>query len=672
VNLVGAELVNDPQEALGSSKISLDPQDIYCYCFGTPAGASPSADYDNSVYDCIHSVIEKDDMVVKFPISVMGFGRYGTVDSAKEGMSKDRMLELLEIRRPETYDSFMNGGDPDKFVHLKLDSEAIKSGGMNFVYDPDSYLPDNQADFLDSVFAQMGEEYEGRGEDARSDYYSGYYQEAFELMMACYGESKLDVSSVMQAKSIVPSTLVMYLTYVLYKANKENITDINPVVESTFNALASQIEDENGDLVNEYRSVSKPYKALRTLLFAQNDDEDISVSEDGILMKYHLKKQMKPLKTNGIVLKYVRKLNGKLFANVINEVYGPTAAEPELIERLGSEDVSDAMAFILTNVYFGNDRQSEGIPPLSFENEQFKHMATFLGNSGRYRTNHEALILISWLRAGDQHYDDYALPDEAQSTGYRRVFIESPDGVDVMGVIRDKDGNEVARFENDEMLSRNDDWIGITTCDNGNWLRLPLNKDYKIDLSVSKDSKIDLRVDDYSIIEGETLRTVRNDNRYNWSGLSLKTDDALTMNIPAAVKADDKYDVTSAYYNMDIRRATDPDKGKVDPPMPVIFDSGIPAVKNLTVKASGNTVTVKWKKLKFKQRRKYNRTEIQYSTDKSFSRAKTVTKEVTKYRTSCKLKKLKKGTKYYVRVRNIKYSHNKKYVGRWSAVKRLP
>ena len=42
VNLMGADLIDDPQAALGSS-IRLAPEDLYCYCFGTPSAAGPYA-----------------------------------------------------------------------------------------------------------------------------------------------------------------------------------------------------------------------------------------------------------------------------------------------------------------------------------------------------------------------------------------------------------------------------------------------------------------------------------------------------------------------------------------------------------------------------------------------------------------------------------------------------
>lgn len=99
------------------------------------------------------------------------------------------------------------------------------------------------------------------------------------------------------------------------------------------------------------------------------------------------------------------------------------------------------------------------------------------------------------------------------------------------------------------------------------------------------------------------------------------------------------------------------------------YSANIPNAKSVKAKAGKKSFTVKWKKLSKKQRRKFNKIEIQYCSDGSFNRATTVVKEVGKNRKSVKIKGLVKGSVYYVRVRNIKYSYDMKYVSNWSKVK---
>jgi len=99
------------------------------------------------------------------------------------------------------------------------------------------------------------------------------------------------------------------------------------------------------------------------------------------------------------------------------------------------------------------------------------------------------------------------------------------------------------------------------------------------------------------------------------------------------------------------------------------YSANIPKAKCVQTKAGKKSFTVKWKKLSKKNLKKFNKVEIQYCTDGQFTMGNTVTKERSKWKKSLKIKGLKKGSVYYVRVRNIKYSYDTKYVSNWSKVK---
>ena len=73
--------------------------------------------------------------------------------------------------------------------------------------------------------------------------------------------------------------------------------------------------------------------------------------------------------------------------------------------------------------------------------------------------------------------------------------------------------------------------------------------------------------------------------------------------------------------------------------------------------------TVKWTKISG-----IKGYQIQYSTSKKFKKAKTKT-VVGKSKAKATVKKLKKGTKYFVRMRNYKVVNNKKFYSKWSRVK---
>ena len=99
------------------------------------------------------------------------------------------------------------------------------------------------------------------------------------------------------------------------------------------------------------------------------------------------------------------------------------------------------------------------------------------------------------------------------------------------------------------------------------------------------------------------------------------------------------------------------------------YSANIPKAKSVKAKAGKNSFTVKWKRLSKKKLKKFGKIEVQYCTDGQFTMGNTVTKELGKKKTSYKVKGLEKGSVYYVRVRNINYSYDTKYVSAWSGVK---
>ena len=87
-------------------------------------------------------------------------------------------------------------------------------------------------------------------------------------------------------------------------------------------------------------------------------------------------------------------------------------------------------------------------------------------------------------------------------------------------------------------------------------------------------------------------------------------------------------------------------------------------VKSTKAKAGKRIFTVSWKKLSAKKLKKISNIQLQYSKNRKFKNARTVT--LKKTRKSYKLRGLKKGSTYYVRVRNVKKSGSTTYVSSWS------
>lgn len=95
----------------------------------------------------------------------------------------------------------------------------------------------------------------------------------------------------------------------------------------------------------------------------------------------------------------------------------------------------------------------------------------------------------------------------------------------------------------------------------------------------------------------------------------------------------------------------------------------VPKATSLSkISASGETISVKWKK----QTKSVTGYEIQYSTSKSFTKKTTETVTVAgAKKTKTTISGLKSGKKYYARVRTYKVVNGKKYYSGWSKVKNV-
>lgn len=82
------------------------------------------------------------------------------------------------------------------------------------------------------------------------------------------------------------------------------------------------------------------------------------------------------------------------------------------------------------------------------------------------------------------------------------------------------------------------------------------------------------------------------------------------------------------------------------------------------------SITVRWKKVSKKNRRKIKGIEIQYSTKKSFASSYTI-RTAKKTAVSKRFKKLARRKYYYVRVRSYKWINGTKHVSKWSAVRKV-
>ena len=103
--------------------------------------------------------------------------------------------------------------------------------------------------------------------------------------------------------------------------------------------------------------------------------------------------------------------------------------------------------------------------------------------------------------------------------------------------------------------------------------------------------------------------------------------------------------------------------GEIEPLAPTL-----PAVKIKKPKALKKGATIKWKKISKKNRKKIKKVQIQCSTDKYF-RKNVKTKYAKSSKTSYRIKGLKSGKKYYVRIRAYTVKGLEAHASKWSKKK---
>ena len=658
--LIAADIIDDPAGTLGSS-VYYTPSDVYSYSLSAYRSAAKTRDLTASRYDGIHNLISEDDLVVNLPWETMSFGWIGQVHDITDGVSKARALELLRIKSESEYENYINNKDPDGFYPKKLDIQALLKGKLSMADDDESYLPYELDEYIDSIMNPIVDLFAENGDDPRDGFYKNYQEAGYNFVKFVMADGLPDTSSLLQSKTMVPFVLSAYINYIAGKKaenNKIKTAELNAAIESAFNALAYNIEDENGDLrsdIAKLKSTANIYKLLRRLYFTEN--EDYSVGANGIPDKYSLRRE---IESNGIFAKNIRMLTAKLYALTMKDIMTAQGADKDLISAVTSDKDSAAMSMVLTYIMFGSDRQSNSIRPLDPDNEEFKQLATLIGNISRLTTMHFIASVASWVRADCSQYDGYEGLTDSALAGYRRVYISQPAKINVTGTVRDADGVVAAAFENGRMLYRTDKWIGYTQSDNGGWLRLPVDQSYTVELRVSADSELGLKLAEYSVTEGSVVRMVDSDSKYSWSGIKAYKDGLLSLNVPAVSEGDKGYALPSASeYSISVSGGDDSGDETV---------TAVPKVKSLKLKAGKKSIKVSWKKLSSAQRAKFTKVQVQISTSKKFRTYREI--NVSKAKASYKIKGLKKGKTYYVRVRNIRKAGKVTYVSKWSAVKK--
>ncbi|MCR5337999.1 MAG: InlB B-repeat-containing protein [Lachnospiraceae bacterium] len=154
--------------------------------------------------------------------------------------------------------------------------------------------------------------------------------------------------------------------------------------------------------------------------------------------------------------------------------------------------------------------------------------------------------------------------------------------------------------------------------------------------------------------------------KFTYTGKTQKPDVTVKTASGAVLKVGTDYDVTAAdgkdvgTYTVKVTG-----KGNYTGAKELTFEVIPKNAGSLKLKAKGKKITVTWKK----QAKQTNGYEIQYADNKNFKKAKKVTVKKAKTQSATLKKGLKKGKKYYVRIRSYKTVKGKKIYSDWSKVK---
>jgi len=199
-NLVGGAIDND---ILISDDITYDYDDIYTYCFETPAGALTSQVKGQAKYNNIFNIINSSDPVPYVAPAAMGFGRYG-IDRylpSKESSSEYAGLKEKMLRIYDELDS-TEGYVVDDFQMKKLALRNWLPGGEEIsIIQDDTKNNYAQGVFLSNYVTILANDFLKN----RDNYVSSYQAEIREICSVLFGctdeqSEKIIDSIVSQAK----------------------------------------------------------------------------------------------------------------------------------------------------------------------------------------------------------------------------------------------------------------------------------------------------------------------------------------------------------------------------------------------------------------------------------------------------------------------------------------
>lgn len=256
-NLTAGFLAGGGECYLG--KVSISPEDVYCYTFAAPSAIKDSAKKKDALsvagsrakddnrylrdsagepysyegndanelvnpagkeYQGIHNCMADHDIVPKLPPEKWGLGRYGTELPLTDGsaQNKARMLEMMEKYYPSSYKNYIKSGDEDTYRWMTFDFSTL-----GFVDDTECKEYITQA----LMFSQMIDDGLSNRANTADQYVDGGYEQALSSAVALVG---LCPNEIMDGASknmevVLKAVLFSYLAYAAERLNADRGLD---------------------------------------------------------------------------------------------------------------------------------------------------------------------------------------------------------------------------------------------------------------------------------------------------------------------------------------------------------------------------------------------------------------------------------------------------------------
>lgn len=487
----------DNKNELLPEGVSVKPDDIFTYTFGTPQGAWAGQNGENkeklASYTFVHNYYSNYDAITMVAFENFGFGRYGVDHALNVGFNNeikkddpDNKALMLSFLRPinsvlyDRYTAEYDSYDPDKYMICKF----MNDGSMNIEPDSEnvSGLPTDPEGLFRERFAAVSALTKDRVN------YTENYQPALTVLAKYFkgdysSRPSMLINNFMsgdQVKTVGAAALAYYASSRFNTAwNNSDVaqrehyrSQFNALVELVFSMTDSYIDIENIGLNKE------EYASIRGSLMELVSDPQTVINDETVGM--------------------LRKLAGSMFAQALADAAEKTGYSAEEIAELAGENNSNGapLVDVLTAILF--DRENTGFELMklnedtgeyefNWQCDQLCLLATLMGNGSQLTTHtHANEILKSWLMVSDSYYND-----DYNFGAYRTFCMKLPN--DIVNVkITDKNGAAIDLVCNRNTLDRTDAESGInfdvlTNIKYGMLtVTLPFGSSYKI--SVSTDS----------------------------------------------------------------------------------------------------------------------------------------------------------------------------------------